>query len=171
MSVFGLLKEILFPSLKKFRGLLYDIKVNSLDGKPVHFNQYRGKNLLIVNTASNCAYTTQFETLQKLHETYGQDVTVLGFPANNFLWQEPGTNVEIANFCQENFGVTFQMFEKISVKGRDQHPLYQWLSAKSGRKPSWNFCKYLINKNGDIIGFYGPKVSPMDEEIINKIKF
>lgn len=171
MSVFGLLKEILFPSLKKFRGLLYDIKVNSLDGKPVHFNQYRGKNLLIVNTASNCAYTTQFETLQKLHETYGQDVTVLGFPANNFLWQEPGTNVEIANFCQENFGVTFQMFEKISVKGRDQHPLYQWLSAKSGRKPSWNFCKYLINKKGDIIGFYGPKVNPMDEEIINKIKF
>lgn len=170
MGVFGLLKEILFPSLKKFRGLLYDIKVNSLDGKPVHFIQYSGKNLLIVNTASNCAYTAQFETLQKLHETYGKDVTVLGFPANNFLWQEPGTNEEIANFCQKNYGVTFQMFEKISVKGRDQHPLYQWLAAKSGRKPSWNFCKYLINKNGDIIGFYGPKVNPMDDEIINKIK-
>lgn len=171
MGIFGLLSEKLFSSSKeKVKGSLYDIKVNSLDGTLVDFERYKGKNLLIVNTASKCGYTPQYETLQKLHETYGHDVTVLGFPANNFLWQEPGTNAEIASFCQKNYGVTFQMFEKISVKGKDQHVLYQWLTAKSGQKPNWNFCKYLVDKNGDVIGFYGPKVSPLDEEIINKIR-
>lgn len=171
MGIFGLLSKKLFSSSKeKVQGSLYDIKVNALDGTPVDFERYKGKNLLIVNTASKCGYTPQYETLQKLHETYGHDVTVLGFPANNFLWQEPGTNAEIASFCQKNYGVTFQMFEKVSVKGKDQHVLYQWLTAKSGQKPRWNFCKYLVDKNGDVIGFYGPKVSPLDEEIINKIK-
>jgi glutathione peroxidase len=171
MGIFGLLSGKLFPSTKvKIAGSLYDMKVNSLDGTLVDFERYKGKNLLIVNTASKCGYTGQYETLQKLHETYGNDVTVLGFPANNFLWQEPGTHAEIASFCQKNYGVTFQMFEKVSVKGKDQHVLYQWLTAKSGQKPSWNFCKYLVNKTGEVIGFYGPKVSPLDEEILNKIK-
>lgn len=169
MGVFSLLKESIFPSIKKYKGSLYDIAVNSLDGKAVDFNQYRGKKLLIVNTASNCVYTKQLEDLQTFHETY-PDVKVLGFPSNNFLWQEPGSNAEIATFCQKNYGVTFQMFEKLSVKGRDQHALYQWLAFKSGQKPSWNFCKYLIDKSGEVIGFYGPKVNPLDDRIINKIK-
>jgi glutathione peroxidase len=94
---------------------------------------------------------------------------VLGFPANNFLWQEPGSNDQIENFCKENFGVSFQMFEKISVKGKHQHPLYQWLEAKTGRTPSWNFCKYLIDKNGEVVGFFPSNVNPLDKEIIDKI--
>jgi glutathione peroxidase len=170
MGIFALLSDQLFPSPKgKVAGSLYELTANSLEGKPVDFSQFRGKNLLIVNTASKCGYTPQYETLQKLHETFSDRVTVLGFPANNFLWQEPGTNNDIAEFCQKNYGVSFQMFEKVSVKGKDQHPVYRWLTAKSGKKPSWNFCKYLVDKSGNVIGFYGPKISPLDQEIINKI--
>ncbi len=150
-------------------GSIYDFTINSLDGTPVDFEQFRGQNLLIVNTASKCGYTPQYKTLQELHEAYGDHVVVLGFPANNFLWQEPGTNEEIATFCEENYGVTFQMFEKISVRGRNQHPLYQWLSAKAGKKPSWNFCKYLVNKKGEVVAFYGSDVSPMDDSIIKQL--
>lgn len=170
MGIFSLLSDKLFSSSpKQVTGSLYDLTMNSLDGKPIDFSRYKGKNLLIVNTASKCGYTPQYETLQKLHETYGDQVTVLGFPANNFLWQEPGSNEEIASFCKENYGVTFQMFEKISVKGKDQHPLYRWLAAQSGKKPSWNFCKYVINKEGEVAGFYGPKISPLDDAIIKEI--
>jgi glutathione peroxidase len=150
-------------------GSIYDFKMKGLDGKEVDFAQYRGKNLLIVNTASKCGYTYQYEDLEKLHEQYGNKVTVLGFPANNFLWQEPGGNEEIANFCQKNYGVQFQMFDKISVKGSDKAPLYKWLEAKSGQSPSWNFCKYVIDKTGKVVGFFPSKVKPMDQEIINKV--
>src|SRR5882672_6584556 len=104
---------------------LYDFKINSIEGKTVDFSQYKGKTLLIVNTASKCGYTPQYEELEKLHEQYGSKVTILGFPANNFGAQEPGTNLEIAEFCKANYGVTFQMFEKISVKGDDQAELYK----------------------------------------------
>lgn len=159
----------LFSAQKAPVGDLYDLKMRALDGELVDFAQYRGRNLLIVNTASKCGFTYQYEDLQKLHENYGDKVTVLGFPANNFLWQEPGSNSEIAQFCQKNYGVTFRMFEKISVKGRDKHPLYRWLQEKSGESPSWNFSKYLIDKNGSVVGFYGPKVNPLDKEIIDKI--
>jgi glutathione peroxidase len=150
-------------------GSIYDFKMKGLDGKEVDFAQYRGKNLLIVNTASKCGYTYQYEDLEKLHEQYGNKVAILGFPANNFLWQEPGDNEEIANFCQKNYGVQFQMFDKISVKGSDKAPLYKWLEAKSGQSPSWNFCKYVIDKTGKVIGFFPSKVKPMDQEIISKI--
>ena len=171
MGIFALLSERFFPSPTPLvEGSIYDFEVNSLEGDLVDFDRYRGKNLLIVNTASKCGYTPQYEPLQKLHEMYGDKVEVLGFPANNFLWQEPGTNEEIANFCEKNYGVTFQMFEKISVIGRDQHPLYRWLTAKAGKKPSWNFCKYFVNKEGVVTGFYGPKVDPMDEVIIKQVK-
>jgi glutathione peroxidase len=124
---------------------------------------------LIVNTASKCAYTYQYEDLQKLHEQYGDKVAVLGFPANNFLWQEPGSNSQIGEFCQRNYGVDFQMFEKISVKGSDMHPLYKWLEAKTGKSPSWNFCKYIIDCDGEVIGFYPATVKPLDSSIVNKI--
>ena len=170
MGILTLLFGKIFPATPKdVSGSLYDFTVKGLDGTPVDFSQYKGKHLLIVNTASKCGYTPQYESLQKLHEQYGDRVTVLGFPANDFLWQEPGTNEEIASFCEKNYGVTFQMFEKISVKGSDQHPVYQWLAAKSGKNPSWNFCKYLVSDSGEVTGFYGPKVSPLDDAIIKEI--
>lgn len=169
MGLFTWLWRDVFSSTKPVRGSLYDLTINSLDGKPIDLARYRGKNLLIVNTASKCGYTPQYATLEKLHETYGDRVTVLGFPANNFLWQEPGSNEEIASFCEKNYGVRFQMFEKVSVRGGDQHPLYRWLSAKTGKQPGWNFCKYFVNKKGEVTGFYGPKVSPMDTAIIKQI--
>ena len=150
-------------------GSIYDFKLKSLEGKEIDFSQFKGKNLLIVNTASNCGYTPQLKDLEKLHEQYGSKVAVLGFPANNFLFQEPGSNEEIATFCERNYGVKFQMFEKLSVKGNDKSPLYKWLEAKSGKSPSWNFCKYVIDKTGKVVGFYPSKVNPMDSQIIDKI--
>jgi glutathione peroxidase len=147
---------------------VYDFKVNSLDGKLVDFSQYKGKTLLIVNTASKCGNTPQYEDLQKFHEQYGSKVIILGFPANNFGAQEPGTNVEIAEFCKANYGVTFQMFEKISVKGEDQHALYKWLKEKTGQEPSWNFCKYIVKPDGTVT-FYNSKVKVFDKQILDAI--
>ncbi len=149
-------------------GSLYDLKMNSLEGKEINLSQYKGKTLLIVNTASKCGYTPQYTELQKLHETYGSKVTILGFPANNFGGQEPGTNNEIGAFCKKNYGVTFQMFEKISVKGDDQHPLYKWLKEKTGQEPSWNFCKYIVKPDGTV-KFFASKVKPMDKEITDEL--
>jgi glutathione peroxidase len=147
---------------------IYDFKMNSIEGEQIDFSKYKGKTLLIVNVASKCGYTPQYGDLEKLHEQYGSQVTILGFPANNFGSQEPGTNLEIAEFCQKNYGVSFQMFEKISVKGEDQHPMYKWLAEKTGEQPSWNFCKYLVKPDGTV-KFYSSKVSPLDKEIIDAI--
>lgn len=147
---------------------IYDFKLPGLDGKQVDFSQYKGKTLLIVNTASKCGYTPQYEELQKLHEQFGSKVTILGFPANNFGGQEPGTNLEIAEFCKANYGVTFQMFEKISVKGDDQHELYKWLKEKTGQEPTWNFCKYLVKPDGSVT-FFSSKVKPMDKQILDAL--
>lgn len=147
---------------------LYDFKMNALDGKTIDFGQYKGKTLLIVNTASKCGYTPQYAELQKLHEQFGEKVTILGFPANNFGGQEPGTNLQIAEFCQQNYGVTFQMFEKISVKGDDQHELYKWLKEKTGQEPTWNFCKYLVKPDGTVT-FFSNKVKPMDKQIMDAL--
>lgn len=147
---------------------LYDFKMNSLEGKTIDFSQYKGKTLLIVNTASECGYTPQYADLQKLHETFGDKVVILGFPANNFGGQEPGTNTEIASFCKKNYGVTFQMFEKISVKGKDQHPLYAYLKEKTGQEPGWNFCKYLVKSDGTV-KFFKSSVKPMDKEITSEL--
>lgn len=147
---------------------VFDFKMNSLEGKTIDLSQYKGKTLLIVNTASECGYTPQYADLQKLHETLGDKVTILGFPANNFGGQEPGSNAEIASFCKKNYGVTFQMFEKISVKGKDQHPLYAYLKEKTGQEPSWNFCKYLVKPDGTI-KFFKSSVKPMDKEITSEL--
>jgi glutathione peroxidase len=147
---------------------IYDFKINSLEGQTIDFAQYKGKNLLIVNVASKCGFTPQYGELEKLHEMYGDKVVILGFPANNFGAQEPGTNLQIAEFCQKNYGVKFQMFEKISVKGDDQHPLYQFLKEKTGQEPSWNFCKYLVKADGSV-KFFASKVSPMDKAIIDEL--
>ena len=150
-------------------GSVYDFKMKSLEGKEINLSQYKGKYMMIVNTASKCGYTPQYKDLEKLHEQFGHKVVVLGFPANNFLWQEPGSNEEIAAFCERNFGVKFQMFEKVSVKGSDKAPLYKWLEAKTGETPSWNFCKYLVSPEGNVLGYYSPTVNPMDKEIMDKI--
>jgi glutathione peroxidase len=150
-------------------GSIYDFKAKDLQGREVDFNQFKGKHLLIVNTASKCGFTPQYADLEQLYSKHGQNVAVVGFPSNNFLWQEPGTAEEIESFCQKNYGVTFPMLEKISVKGKDAHPIYQWLEAKTGRIPTWNFCKYLIDKNGIIVKFYPSKISPLDDDIIQEI--
>lgn len=142
-------------------GSIYDFKINSIDGDVIDFSQYKGKTLLIVNTASKCGYTPQYAELQQLHEQYGSKVTILGFPANNFGGQEPGSNLQIAEFCEKNYGVTFQMFEKISVKGDDQHPLYAWLKEKTGKEPGWNFCKYLVKPDGTV-KFFASAAKPME---------
>ncbi|MCB0689460.1 MAG: glutathione peroxidase [Saprospiraceae bacterium] len=143
---------------------IYDFQMKAIDGEIINFDQYRDKPLLIVNTASKCGYTPQYADLQEMHEKYGADLVILGFPANNFGGQEPGSNTEIAQFCEKNFGVSFQMFEKISVKGSDQHPLYQWLKSRTGKEPTWNFCKYLVLPDGTV-HFYDSGVKPMDDEI------
>jgi glutathione peroxidase len=150
----------------------HTFKVSSLEGKEIDLSQYKGKKVLVVNTASECGYTPQYADLQKLHETHGDKVVVLGFPANNFGGQEPGSEEQIAEFCQKNYGVTFQMMEKVSVKGDDQHPLYQWLAKNSpnNEEPSWNFSKYLIDENGQVVAFYPSKVKPMGEEILTAIQ-
>ena len=147
---------------------IYDFRMIALDGTEINFSQYKGKNILIVNVASKCGFTPQYVDLQKLHEQFGGKVTILGFPANNFGAQEPGTNVEIAQFCEKNYGVTFQMFEKISVKGDDQHPLYKLLKEQTGQEPGWNFCKYLVKADGTV-KFFPSNVSPLDKQIVNEI--
>jgi len=163
-------EKLTFAQAKKnVQESIYDFKVKSLEGQEIDFSKFKGKNILIVNTASHCGYTPQYADLEKLHEQYGDKVVIVGFPANNFLWQEPGDNNEIESFCQRNYGVKFLMSEKISVKGKNKAPLYKWLEAKTGKAPTWNFCKYLIDTEGKVVGFYPSKVNPLSKEIIDVI--
>jgi glutathione peroxidase len=153
----------------------YSIPVNDLEGKSFDLSQLKGKKILIVNTASHCGYTSQYEDLQKLHEQYGNKIAVLGFPSNDFGRQEPGNAEEIRTFCTKNYGVSFSMFEKVVVKGDGKAPLYQWLTDKSKngwneQEPSWNFCKYLIDEKGELLAFFPSSVNPMDEKIISHLK-
>lgn len=148
---------------------VYDFEVKTIDGKSVSLSQYKGKKILIVNTASECGYTPQYADLEKLYEQKKDKLVILGFPSNDFGHQEPGSNTEIAQFCQKNYGVTFPMFEKVDVKGDDAAPLYQFLAKATGEHPNWNFCKYLIDENGKILGFFHSKVKPTDPEIAGKI--
>jgi glutathione peroxidase len=147
---------------------IYDFTLKSIDGKEVSLAEYKGKKMLLVNVASKCGYTPQYKDLQEFYSQYGDKVVVLGFPANNFGGQEPGSNAEIAEFCSLTYGVSFPMFEKISVKGSDQHPLYQWLAESAGGKsPSWNFCKYLVSEDGTKVEFFGSSTNPA--ELIEKL--
>ncbi len=155
---------------------IYDFTVKTIDGADFQFASLKGKKLMIVNTASKCGLTKQYTDLETLYKQYGGDkFTIVGFPANNFLGQEPGTNEEIKTFCSINFGVTFPMMEKISVKGDDIHPLYQWLTQKkyNGLEDAdvkWNFQKFLIDENGKLIKIIAPKTNPLDEEIVGWVK-
>ena len=153
----------------------YEINAKTIDGHIVSMEKYRDKKVLIVNVASKCGYTPQYDDLQRLHETYGESLAVLGFPSNNFFWQEPGTNSEIQTFCKLNYGVTFQMFEKIHVKGKEQHPLYKWLSDSklngwNDKAPSWNFCKYLIDEKGELLEYYNMRTAPEDTVITRYLR-
>jgi len=154
----------------------YDFKVKDIDGKDFDLSSLKGKKVLVVNTASKCGFTPQYKQLQSLFETYGGDkFTIIGFPANNFMSQEPGTNKEIAEFCEKNYGVTFKMMSKISVKGDDMSPVYQWLTSKSKNgvmdsDVKWNFQKYLIDENGKLVNVYYSKTLPDDDQIVNWIK-
>ena len=155
---------------------IYQFKVKTLSEEDFDFSSLKGKKIMVVNTASKCGLTPQYKDLQALYDTYKEEnFVIVGFPANNFAKQEPGTNAEIAEFCQLNYGVSFPMMSKISVKGKDMHPLYQFLTQKSKNgfedsKVSWNFQKYLIDENGNLVQVIAPKTLPTDESIVSWIK-
>jgi glutathione peroxidase len=155
---------------------IYQFKVEDLSGNTFDFASLKGKKILIVNTASKCGYTPQYEQLEAVYNKYkNKNLVIIGFPANNFMWQEPGTNAEIATFCKSKYGVTFPMMAKISVKGKDIHPIYQFLTQKKlngvlDSKVEWNFQKYLINEKGQLEQVYMSGVKPNDEKIINWIE-
>lgn len=155
---------------------IYQFKVETLSGEEFDFSMLKGKKMMIVNTASECGFTPQYENLQKLYDTYKDDnFVIVGFPANNFNSQEPGTNEEIAEFCKKNYGVTFPMMDKVSVKGDDTHDVYQFLTQKvrngyEDSEVSWNFQKYLIDENGRLVRMVDSKTLPDDESIVNWIK-
>ncbi|PCJ88169.1 MAG: glutathione peroxidase [Flavobacteriales bacterium] len=154
----------------------YDFTVETLDGEKFEFTQLKGKKVMVVNTASKCGLTPQYEGLEGLYKEYGsEEFTIIGFPANNFMGQEPGTNKEIAEFCQKNYGVSFPMMAKISVKGDDMHPIYQWLTSKElngveNSSVKWNFQKYLIDEKGQLAEVIAPTTIPKSEKIINWIQ-
>ena len=169
-------KEITTIATSMTKETIYQFKVQDLAGDEFDFATLKGKRIIIVNTASECGLTPQYEQLQSVYNQYkDQNLVIVGFPANNFGAQEPGSNAQIASFCQKNYGVTFPMMAKISVKGNDMHPVYQFLTqkAKNGLEDSsvqWNFQKYLINSNGELEKVIAPSTLPTDSEIINWIE-
>lgn len=171
----GLLMMIVLSGIAQNK-TLYDFKATTLDGQPFDLSSLKGKKVLVVNTASKCGLTPQYATLQKLYDTYkDRNFVIIGFPANNFMKQEPGTNAEIKEFCTKNYGVTFPMMSKISVKGDDIDPLYKWLTLKSlngvvDAEIQWNFQKFMIDEQGKLVGFVSPKEKPDSEKIINWIE-
>jgi len=149
----------------------YDFKVKTLEGADFDFSTLKGKKVMVVNTASKCGNTPQYKDLEEMYEKYGSDLVIIGFPANNFANQEPGTASDIRKFCTENYGVTFPMMEKISVKGDDMHPLYKWLTSKDKNgvmdsEVKWNFQKYLIDENGKLVDMLNPKDKPSSEKVM-----
>jgi glutathione peroxidase len=172
MIALGILLTVNLSAHESF----YDFTVKDIDGKEYSFSQLKGKKVMVVNVASKCGYTKQYQQLQAVYAKYGgNDFVIIGFPANNFLWQEPGTDEEIKTFCSTNYQVTFPMMSKISVKGSDMHPLYHWLTEKDKNgmmdsKVKWNFQKYLISADGKLEKMFLSKVVPDDPEIIKWIE-
>jgi len=153
---------------------IYEFKVESLDGGTIDFSAFKGKKILVVNTASKCGFTKQYDGLEKLYEKYKDKLVIVGFPANNFGGQEPGTNSEIKEFCKKNYGVTFPMAAKVSVKGDDKAPIFKWLTSKTENgvldaEIGWNFGKFLLDENGHLISYFPSKVEPMSEELTSKL--
>jgi glutathione peroxidase len=171
--VYGVLL-IMATSLFAASGV-YSYTLNSIDGKPAPLAEYKGKVVLIVNVASQCGYTPQYSALEAIYEKYkDQGFVILGFPANNFGAQEPGTNEEIKTFCSRKYSVTFPMFSKISVKGTDQAPLYSYLTKETGPGISgdikWNFTKFLVDRSGSVVQRFEPAVTPDSEEMVGAIE-
>ena len=166
-TVFNLNSSEKIPDIPKS---FYALSAEDINGAIISMSSFKGKKVLVVNVASQCGYTPQYEGLQKLYETYSDSLVVLGFPSNDFLWQEPGSNSEIKTFCQRTYGVTFPMFSKIHVKGRKELPIYDWLSDSklngwNDENPSWNFNKYLLDEKGNLIEWFGANLEPLDTMI------
>ncbi len=153
---------------------IYQFRVASLDGGIIDFSKFKGKKILIVNTASKCGYTPQYAQLEELYKEHQDRLVVVGFPANNFGAQEPGSNSEIKEFCTKNYGVTFPMAAKVSVKGEDIAPIYRWLTHKSENgvmdaEIKWNFTKFLLNEKGELIAKYDSNITPLSEDILSNL--
>ena len=153
----------------------YDLKTTLSDGKVLEFKTLKGKKVLLVNTASKCGFTKQYDALEELYQKYKNQLVIIAFPSNQFGGQEPGTNEEIAAFCKKNYGVTFLIAQKSDVKGTSQNEVYKWLSDKekngwNTEVPSWNFGKYLVDEKGNLVSFFPSNVAPMDEKITKNFK-
>ncbi|MFZ6025511.1 MAG: glutathione peroxidase [Bacteroidota bacterium] len=154
---------------------IHTFKVKSIEGGIIDFSKFKGKKILVVNTASKCGYTPQYDALQKVADEYKDKLVIVGFPANNFGGQEPGSDSEIQEFCKARFGVKFPLASKVSVKGEDIAPIYQWLTSKAKNgvldaEIKWNFNKFLLDENGKMIAYFESKVKPDSEEILKYIK-
>lgn len=177
LSLLGVSSMQFFPAeeTKQSMKSFHDFTVQTLEGETFHLSSLEGKKVMVVNTASECGYTPQYAQLQELYEAHGGETfEIVGFPANNFGAQEPGSNEEIGQFCQKNYGVTFPMMAKISVVGEDQHPLYHWLCEKalngvSDNEVKWNFHKFLIDENGMLVKELGTTVEPIEPQVIDWI--
>ena len=171
---------ILFTSISKTKSeknmsSIYNIKINNIDGSPIDLSTYRGKFILFVNVASECGFTGQYEDLQKLYDTYQDKLMVIGVPCNQFGGQEPGSAKTIQTFCKKNYGVTFLITEKVDVKGKNQHPLYEWLTSKDlngveNTSVKWNFHKYLVDGNGQFLDYFYSITKPLSSKITRQIK-
>jgi glutathione peroxidase len=170
-----MLRLFIIPLLFMMYSSVYEFKVASLDGGTIDLSAYKGKKILIVNTASKCGFTPQYADLEKLYDKYKDKLVIIGFPANNFHEQEPGTNAEIQEFCKKNYGVTFPMAAKVNVVGDSTAPLFKYLTEEAVKLGTpmpvikWNFTKFLIDENGKLIGVYASKVSPMSDEITSHL--
>ncbi|MFM9908899.1 MAG: glutathione peroxidase [Chitinophagaceae bacterium] len=170
-----MLRVALIAALLIGASSIYDFKVPGLEGGEIDFSKFKGKKIMIVNTASQCGNTPQYAELEKLYEAYKDKLVIIGFPANNFGQQEPGSNGEIAEFCKKNYGVKFLMAEKVSVKGEDIHPLFKYLTEEAKKMGiedpiKWNFTKFLLDENGKLITVILHKTKPMSEEVIKYLK-
>ena len=155
---------------------IYDIKIKNIYGEEILFKSFKGKKVLIVNVASNCGYTGQYADLQKLQDQYEDKLKVIAFPCNDFGFQEPGTDEQIAKFCESNYNVKFPVMSKVNIRSKPAHPIYEWLSNSklngwNDSKPRWNFYKYLIDEKGALINLFGSSVSPLSPEIIESLQF
>lgn len=167
ITLLMILNMILSPSS------VYDFSFQSIDGQEIKLSQFKGKKLLLVNTASKCGFTPQYKELEELHKLYGKNLVVIGFPANNFGNQEPGTNEDIAEFCEQNYGVTFLIAEKVDVKGENIHPLFKYLIEQPNPDftgdINWNFEKFLIDEKGKLVHRYRSKIKPLDPVIVSQL--
>lgn len=156
-------------------GSIHSFKVKSIEGGTIDFAKFKGKKILVVNTASKCGYTPQYEALQKVYDQYKDKLVIVGFPANNFGGQEPGSDGDIQEFCKARFGVKFPLASKVSVKGEDMAPIYQWLTSKAKNGVldadiKWNFNKFLLDENGKMIAYFPSKVTPDSDDILKYVK-